>query len=232
MQVKKSFKHIFNLVKLLIRYIFKISNKNLNCKNVSVSQIPIFFINLSNRVDRLNQCNQEFSNLGLIANRFNAYSHPNGAIGCANSHYQLLKSLANSKQPVMICEDDIEFLASRAEIDLIIKDFMNNTKLDILCLANISKLPFAISRSLAISFSIQTTACYLIKPRSISFLMEIALESRDHLLKNEAIEIFAYDQHWKHLQSKKLIFAVPRKLVCKQRKSYSDIQNKFIDYYE
>ena len=79
----------------------------------SVSDIKhIFYINLEKRTDRKEHVEKELEKIGIYgAERFNAISLINGAIGCSMSHIKCLETAKkNNWSHVLIVEDDIQFL--------------------------------------------------------------------------------------------------------------------------
>ena len=66
-------------------------------------------------------------------------------------------------QPLMICEDDCQFIADRAAIDAAIEEFFYNPHLDVLCLAYNAENGFAISQNLMITSDTQTMSCFILK---------------------------------------------------------------------
>ena len=135
---------------------------------------------------------------------------PLGPLGCALSHRDLVGSLVGASLPVIICEDDLEFVGRGREIWSVIEAFGRDPRLDVLCLAaNVGDEPIPISQHLAISQNIATTACYVVKPLAIPLLENVFRESAERLKSGEGIETASLDQRWKILQRWSLIFSVP-----------------------
>lgn len=208
------------------------SKDSLENRVLPLEDIPIYVINLATRSDRLRETRAEFRRIGLTKwARFDAQENENGALGCSLSHASLLDQVAGPESVVMVCEDDLEFLASGKELTQILEDFQANSALDVLCLAfNLGSKPFPINSRLALTANSATTACYVAKARAIPLLKKSFLESANLIAEDKPLGLVAADQHWKRLQRAKLIFAVPRNRVARQRDSYSDIERREVSY--
>lgn len=80
----------------------------------------IYYINLEKRKDRNQECIEELKKYNIIAERFNAvdgssvtksnWSHGLGAIGCLQSHLEIIKNAKENKyNNILILEDDVIF---------------------------------------------------------------------------------------------------------------------------
>ena len=199
---------------------------------MTADRMPVFFINLAARRDRLEAAATEFSRMGIPqAERFDAVKSANGALGCALSHARLLSKFEESNDFLMVCEDDIEFLGSPGELAQVLEDFLENPALDVLCLANnLGSSPHKVSSRLAITSDTATTACYVAKKNAVGLLKSSFEKSADLIYQGEPVGIAAADQLWKKLQRRKLIFAVPRTRIARQRQSFSDIEGREVSY--
>lgn len=68
----------------------------------------IRFINLDKRTDRLQECEQEFARVGLVAERFEAYEGNNKHLSFNKSQWNCLNDCKDAKS-VLILEDDVVF---------------------------------------------------------------------------------------------------------------------------
>lgn len=198
------------------------------------SSIPVpFLINLPSRADRLTTVSQEFQEIGIKPRLVPGVPHPDGAIGCAMAHRNLLRSLEGSTGRVAwIVEDDVAFDVGREELLHVVRAFLNNDGLDVLCLSHLTpRHALPVSREFAISVSTFTTACYLVKPRAIELLEKSFTESLIMLSLGAPPEQAAIDVHWRKLQRRKLVFCVPRKPIAYQVPSFSDTAGKEVDYF-
>jgi hypothetical protein len=131
-----------------------------------------------------------------------------------------------------VCEDDVVFDLGRQDLEEVIRDFLTNDGLDVLCLAHKTRGPTVrISRHLAISVNSATTASYLVKPRA----REALLKSFDQSAKMLALGVprrqAALDIHWQLLQRRTLVFCVPVREGAHQGSSFSDVEGRDVDYY-
>jgi len=81
-------------------------------KNLNLKEVPSHIINMDSQPDRLIQVSSRLCALGLTPKRFRATAYEGvtgttstqGALGCAQSHYNLLDSVS---APVLVLEDDV-----------------------------------------------------------------------------------------------------------------------------
>ncbi len=209
---------------------FKISFERENHQFYGIDKCEIYYINLDHREDRRKEITEEFGKLNLSNyKRISAFKNANGALGCAMSHKYIYEHSLESKNLIMVCEDDVSFLLSRAQLDDLINSFYHNSKLDVLCLAYNALYHNEVNKDFYISSNIQTMACYILKPNILNEFIGMANVSIQALTDGKSEENYAIDQVWKRLQ-KKIIFAFPKKRVVIQRPSYSDIRNVNVDY--
>jgi len=197
------------------------------------SEFPVLYINLDYRLDRNSQTLEEFSRIDVRHEiRIPGITREIGALGCAESHLEALRLLEQEDfRLAMICEDDIEFLANREILENVISSFASIDELGVLCVANRVRGPrIPINKSLAISNNIQMAACYVVKPFAVRFLLESFSKSAVAMASGGDVKKFAIDNTWKELQTGKVLFAVPRAKIARQRRSYSDIEKK-IKFY-
>ncbi len=199
---------------------------------VLLSNMEIRVINLNDRGDRWQETLREFHRMGVAnLHRFEAISDTPGILGCTRSHAAVLASIPPGAELSLICEDDVEFLGSRNEIEDVIAEFARDDSLDVLALAyNLGSAPHKISSLLAVTHDSQTAACYLVKKRAIKPLIEIFALGVDLLEKGYPPSIAANDVIWKKAQKWKLTFAIPLKRLVRQRESFSDIEGRIVNY--
>lgn len=217
------------------RYAFRrvtLSNDATTTIGRTPQELPVQVINLASRPDRLKETQAELKRMGLKNwVRFEAQRSDDGALGCSLSHATLLQGFEESKTAVMVCEDDIEFLVGPEELTLILEDFLSNPALDVLCVANhLVSRPFPLFSRLALTANSATTACYVAKERAIPLLKESFFESATLISQGKPLGLAAADQHWKKLQRRTLLFAVPKNRVARQRPSFSDIEGREVSY--
>lgn len=205
-----------------------------------------YYINLDHRDDRRLMVEDEFKRLQLDSfHRVPAiYTPGDGATGCLQSHSKALELASQSDTiATWVCEDDIEFKVDRHTLDACMDEFMKSDA-EVLCLGYNSRNEVPYSTLLNHSRDIQTTSCYIVKPSFHPILTEFwksVLESRvnktQHASKHfymthpiiHKAEYEAADQCWKVLQQSH-VFVVPKTHYVIQRYSYSDIEQRVVDY--
>lgn len=131
---------------------------------------------------------------------------------------------------LMVCEDDAEFLVGRDDIDELIEEFANTPHLDVLCLGNASLEPaIPLSTRLGATNHIQTTSCYVMKPRAVPVLARSAARATFRLLSGVPFARASFDRGWK-VEQQKLLFCIPLTRVVRQRPSFSDVEQKDVVY--
>ena len=204
--------------------------------------LPIIYINLDRRGDRKARVEQELARMDLVFVRFPAVDGrllgldgqntlEASSLACAMSHRAVLRSEESHwAQATMVVEDDLVFVCSQEELRGLMEDFLLDDRVDVLCIANNTPgQPRPISKRLAISRHVSTTACYVVKERARHLLAQSFHESVELLLEGESVQRASIDQHWKKLQRNRLVFAVPRRRIAVQGRSYSDITGKVED---
>jgi hypothetical protein len=190
------------------------------------------YINLNHREDRKSQIEEELGKLGVtVFGRVEASYRRNGSLGCAESHAKATSSPPDFGKMLMVCEDDVMFLADRDEIDRHLNAFANDSGIDVLCLGyNIADCPVKVSTHLSITGDTQTASCYVVKPSCLASIHQNLLESVSNLEKGKSPGRFANDIYWKRLQRKQLVFSVSNVRLVVQRPSFSDILRRGVDY--
>ena len=189
-------------------------------------------ISLVERLDRRAIVTEHLATMRIDFKFFDARKDSVPLAGGGDSHASVLSDWNPMKTNwLMILEDDIEFLVDRVELLSIIEDFLSNPALDVLCLAHntfCARVP--VSKHLSISQHSQTTAAYITKVRARETLVRTFEEAAGQVRKGEPPERWGLDILWTRHQRRDLIFAIPRKKVARQRASYSDIEERFVDY--
>ena len=196
------------------------------------SRTLIVFINLSQREDRKKEILNQFSKMQIKNSiRFNAIKNASGALGCSKSHLSVLElAIEKDVAMLMVCEDDINFALPRAKLDKIIREFEDNSELDVLCLGyNLGEKPVAITRTFLSTSDTSSTSCYLLKKSVIPELAQIARKSVRNLEVFPEDASSQIDQMWKSLQTKRK-FVVTKKRYVFQRNSYSDVLRRNTRY--
>lgn len=195
--------------------------------------LPSFFINLESRKDRRLSLEQGFRSIGArIPIRFQAIGAENGALGCAQSHLNLMEMIFESgEDSALVVEDDLEFLAPLSEISECVGEFLQHPHLDVLCISYRLRGPrVPISKNLAVANNIQTTAGYIVKRQAIPSLINVFAKSVELLNAGVSPRVASIDIMWKVLQRDELFFAIPKTPLARQRESYSDIAKRLKFY--
>ena len=190
-----------------------------------------FYINLDHRTDRRQEFEGEIERMGLSCERFSAIKHSSGTIGCGYSHLAILKEArARGYESVLIFEDDFQFLVEKDTFWSII-DAIKDVQYDVIMIsyALIGSSPH--SEHLLKVRDAQTTSGYIVHSRMYDTLIDLNEYAVKELIKTGKHWIYAVDQIWKRLQPTSEWFATKIR-IGKQRASYSDVANKFMDYHD
>ena len=187
----------------------------------------VFFINLSERIDRKQHVEKQLISVNLNNyNRFNAIKLPNGALGCSMSHLKCLQmAKERNLDHILIVEDDITFLNPSIFIDQMNKFLQNNKDWDVLLIAGNNVPPYKIVDETCVQVSwCQTTTGYLIRNQYYDILIQNIKEGINYLIREPKNKImYAIDKYWLSLQKKHTwLLLVP--LTVTQMENYSDIE--------
>ncbi len=198
--------------------------------DIDFDELLFIYINLDHRVDRRCAMEKQFAQLEISNyKRLPATRNDLGALGCSFSHLDALKMATERRGYAVICEDDAEFVISRHELVELIQNFYKDSRLDVLCLGYNAFNKLKINSSFYITSNTQTTSCYISKMHVLEDLVINAKSSINGLSSGGSQRVYAIDEIWKRLQ-KQYIFAVPIEHVVIQRASYSDIEQKDVNY--
>ena len=165
--------------------------------------------------------------------RINAIKHDNGSLGCVRSHIKCLEyAIENRLRNILIFEDDFIFTETAVNIKKklasILSHYKNNW--DIIMLSSNTykdeQSGFSLTRRI---LDAQTASGYLINRHYFKTLLASYKESERELEKGGEPIKWALDQHWKKLQVKDKWY-VMEPTVGKQKESYSDIEQKMVNY--
>lgn len=202
-------------------------------------RLTVWVINLDRRPDRLSKVSAQLSSIGVKNwNRITAVdgkkkfpdlnSVASGSIACNFGHLSgIFSGLSTDAEAIMICEDDLEFLADVSTVKKTIEEFLANPLLDVLSLSGRARGgSIQISELLRISIGIVGRGCYLVKPRAalpltLAFSSGLEPLSRDDLRGKG-------DRTWARLQRSSLFFCTPTRKLATQSMDYSDIEDVFL----
>lgn len=191
------------------------------------------FINLEERLDRLEHANAEFEKMGINAERIKAVKTQIGSVGCTLSHIRCLE-LAKQRgyEHVFICEDDITFTNPEL-FKSNLQKFYENDKImwDLLIIGGNNVPPYQqVEDYCARVFYCQTTTGYVVKSHYYDTLLENFRESAKNLMREpKNHSTYALDMYWKRLQCQDFWYMITPPTVT-QYESYSDIENRTVNY--
>ena len=213
---------------------------------LSFEKLHLKIINLEHRADRREDCARELATIGVAAGEdvyFSAKSVPTlGALGCALSHAKALGDfLYCSEKPfALILEDDFTIRDAPTFISTV-DSFCNQDYLwDVMLLGHNSAVPIEPTHfgTACRAINAQTTSGYLVGRFYAITLIEYFLRSAELLRRYQYLpepnrtiskSMFSCDILWKELQIKDR-FVVPIPSLIVQRASFSDVENRHVDY--
>jgi hypothetical protein len=230
------YKILSSLKNLFYKYKVKKYSRNLVVLQANAF-IPltssIYYINLDSRIDRLKGLQTNFDEKKFpLAIRQPAVKKNNGALGCALSHIKVLESflLESTSDLLIVAEDDCRFLIDFPGLSRLITEFNSAQDLCVFVICpSVQGLKIPISENFDVSNNIQTTACYAVKRFFVPTLLANFKEAASSLEGGSDRNQSAIDINWKKLQQR-FLFAVPREKIAFQQSSYSDIENKLVNY--
>lgn len=191
----------------------------------------VFYINLDKRKDRKEEIENELNNVDLKYERFDAIPDNFGMVGCTKSHLEVIKIAKERKlNNVLIFEDDFQFLVSKDEFwEEINKFFSKNINYDVVMLSYNMFKSEDYDDDLLKVLDVQTASGYIVNEKIYDKLINVWEEAIPLLIETGKHWIYGNDQIWKKLQPQNNWFAF-KKRIGKQRPSYSNLANSFVDY--
>jgi len=190
----------------------------------------VFYINLDKRPDRKAEIETELNNIGLKYERFSAVDMKPGLVGCGYSHIEVLK-LARERglKNVLIFEDDFQSLVSKEEFwESINNFFKSNIQYDVLMLSYNLFDSSPVDNLLIKVKAAQTTSGYIVNSYFYDTLIDLWEDSQVELIRTNEHWVYGLDQIWKTIQPQNNWYAFKKRL-GRQRPSYSDISETFLD---
>jgi glycosyl transferase family 25 len=194
--------------------------------------VHAFYINLEARVDRKQHVEQQLSNIGITATRFNAIKLKNGAVGCSMSHLKCLEiAKQNNWDHVLIVEDDILFLNPELFKNQLNKFLKNHSDFDVVLIGGNNVPPYQkIDDSCVKVYRCQTTTGYIVQKHYYDTLISNIKEGIHKLINHpEQHVLYAIDKYWFQLQEKDNWYLITP-LTVTQREDYSDIEKRHTNY--
>jgi glycosyl transferase family 25 len=195
----------------------------------------LVYVNLDHRTDRRTELERALDELGInpdIVERHSAVHNPTNAIGCAESHIQVLeRAIAKGYKHVLVLEDDFEPLVSKEIWHEQLNDFFlrHGTSYDVALLSYHALKSSPLDDIVNVAEDVQTGSGYLIKGAYIQTLLDHWREGLEHLKRTGRHWDYAPDQYWKSLQRKDKWYCFKTRL-GKQRPGYSDLAYGHVDY--
>jgi len=196
----------------------------------------IIYINLNKRIDRKEEIENELNNFNLNYERFEAIeTHGCGIIGCGKSHLAVLKiARDNNYKNILILEDDFTFLVSKEEFETNLTNFFSlNLSFDVCMLSYNLKRWEELNDNNVVNKLIEssTASGYIINSHYYDKLIELYENSVVLLEQTRQHWLYANDQVWKEYQLTDNWYYFKTR-IGKQRPSYSDNCEYFIDYID
>ena len=191
----------------------------------------IVYINLERREDRRQEIEQELSQYGLSGERFNAIVKTPGIVGCGLSHLAVLQKAQEAGwDNILILEDDFQFLVPKEIVNEQLHAFWNlNIEWDIIMLSYNLRTSTPYNDLVGRVTEAQTASGYLVNRHFYPKLIAVLNESIPLLESTGKHWHYANDQCWKQLQPNSQWFYFMTRL-GKQRGSFSDNSNQYMDY--
>jgi hypothetical protein len=202
----------------------------------------VYYINLDHRTDRLLEIEKVLDDLGCPTEkreRVSAFTHPQfGILGCAKSHiYTLEKFIESGLKTCLILEDDFIHESVERFNEFISEVFDSKVEFDLIQLSynhNGLQSTETLHKNLRKVFKAGTTASMLVHKSFAPKLLANYKEGRELLLDyvqkyGHTVHDLMVDVYWQRLQPQSNWYCFSPRLGY-QRESYSDIENKIVNY--
>lgn len=194
----------------------------------------VYYINLEHREDRrkniINQLNEyKFSNIERIPA---IYTPNRGYVGCAYSQALALQKFIDSPYEVcIIFEDDFEFVLPYDKCLDMFSDFFKDYKMDwdIVMLSSNTQRMVPEKSYLSKIIEAQTVSGIMVHKHFAPILLELFTYCAKKLDEDGKTYEYAIDIIWKRIQPNHKWYVFEPKM-GKQIESYSDIENKIVNY--
>jgi len=190
----------------------------------------IYCINLEEREDRWLEVQKEFEKINVKVKKFKAVKNVNGALGCKQSHIQIIQEAKDRKlNNILIFEDDVKFVnLDEVDINLIIDSTLkqlNDLNWNMFYfgasihpeLGVIEK----VSQNILKTNFAYTTHAYAVNSNVFDYILT---ESSNN---NSSIDVFYSEKVVGDLKNS----FVMNPMIAIQNIGYSDIIKKEVDYY-
>lgn len=187
------------------------------------------YINLEHRTDRRGACERQLESIGIAEpKRFNAIKTADGIVGCGLSHLCCLKhAKANGWPYVFVCEDDAVFAQPQDMKSKLQK--LATKQWDVALLGGNVVGPYKTTGSDARQISkCLTTTAYIVRAHYYDELIVCWTTALNQLIRTRNRD-FSLDVAWFDLQHRDT-WLIVWPLQVHQACSYSDIENRVVDY--
>lgn len=195
----------------------------------------VVYINLAHRTDRRKHMEKQFENFGIQNyQRFDAIRKcDNGAVGCAQSHLEVLKMAKEEDlDTVLILEDDFTFLVSSDELRRLMTTlFQEVPHFDVCFLAYNLRRSEPLPNSCVADRVLcsQTSSGYIVQKHYYQKLIDLYEHAIPMLITTGEHWNYAYDTAWKCLQEKDLWIRFTTRIGF-QIENYSDLAGCVVRY--
>lgn len=196
----------------------------------------IYYINLDERTDRKEHILNQLININSIdvdkIQRIAAIKHYKGYIGCGLSQIIALQDAIEKKyKNILIFEDDFEFCVNENILNKKFEWFFNTYKDYKICLLSYNLFSGEkLDDNIMEIHEAQCASGYLINEKFMPVLLDSFSTAVNGLLRGCIQQTHSIDVEWKKLQGKSKGFLAFYPKFGKQLASWSNIENKFVDY--
>lgn len=196
------------------------------------NKLNVVYINLDIRKDRNEQMIQELKGFCKKYTRLSASHHEQGYLGCSESHIRSIQLAIEKKfKHVLIFEDDFTFVQNKEKVYDDVVDFIKKQKdeWDVLLLSFNKEKREPFNDTFDRVKNSQTASAYVVHKNYYENLLNHYLKGHELLQETGDRGQYMNDTYWKILQETDNWFAL-KTAAGIQRKSYSDIENKKVNY--
>lgn len=199
------------------------------------SNIKVVVINLESREDRLASITAELKRVGIDnfsvypavqgSARYREFPELSGKRGCADSHLDVLSEARETNQPVLVLEDDVQFMVRGDQLRSLVEKFLRDDRLDAFFLDWSSTRTIKISEDFKVVTDSVLASAYLLKQPAVSIVEKRFVTSSKQLARGKN---FPIDHAWWFAQRYQLVCVAPNTQICKQTSGFSDIEKKYV----
>jgi GR25 family glycosyltransferase involved in LPS biosynthesis len=193
--------------------------------------LNIIYINLDKRKDRDESIINELEDFGNNLVRLSATYDKKGYLGCTMSHIRALEyAIENNLENILIFEDDFMFTRDKQLVyDEIISFINSSIDWDVLLISGNRAVRKPYNKYVDKVTNSQTASAYLVNKHYYTTLLNHLKTGYEKLKKTGNRDRYMNDMYWKKLQEVHNWFAL-KPFAGIQRASYSDIENRTVDY--